>query len=85
MPSAEDYDTRWHDYLDWLAFTYPFNLTGQPAVSIPCAWSRAGLPIGLQIVGRTGDDAAVLALAAAFEAARPWHQRRPDVAVAAPS
>jgi amidase len=85
MPSAGDYDTRWHDYLDWLAFTYPFNLTGQPAISIPCAWNEAGLPIGLQIVGRTGDDATVLALAAAIEAARPWEQRRPDLAVGAAS
>jgi amidase/aspartyl-tRNA(Asn)/glutamyl-tRNA(Gln) amidotransferase subunit A len=84
MPAAEDYETRWRDYLDWLAFTYPFNITGQPSLSVPCGFTVGGLPIGLQIVGRTGDDAGVLALAAAFEAARPTSERRiPDLAVQA--
>jgi aspartyl-tRNA(Asn)/glutamyl-tRNA(Gln) amidotransferase subunit A len=58
-------------------FTLPFNTTGQPAASVPCGFTRAGLPIGLQIVGRRFDDATVLRAAAAFEAARPWAQRRP--------
>ena len=40
----------------WLPYTYPFNLTGQPAASIPCGFTRDGLPIGLQIVGRRYDD-----------------------------
>ena len=61
----------------WIPFTYPFNLTGQPAVSVPCGFTRDGLPIGLQIVGRRFDDASVLQAAAAFERARPWANARP--------
>jgi aspartyl-tRNA(Asn)/glutamyl-tRNA(Gln) amidotransferase subunit A len=58
-------------------FTYPFNLTGQPAASVPCGFTRDGLPIGLQIVGRRFDDVTVLRASAAFETARPWIARRP--------
>jgi aspartyl-tRNA(Asn)/glutamyl-tRNA(Gln) amidotransferase subunit A len=58
--------------LDWTPFTFPFNLTGQPAATVPCGFDRDGLPIGLQIVGRWRDDRTVLRAAAAFEAARPW-------------
>src|SRR5215831_10246675 len=58
-------------------FTYPFNLTGQPAISVPCGFTRSGLPIGLQIVGRRFDDATVLRASAAFERAHPWAQHRP--------
>jgi aspartyl-tRNA(Asn)/glutamyl-tRNA(Gln) amidotransferase subunit A len=63
----------------WLPYTYPFNLTGQPAASVPCGFTRDGLPIGLQIVGRRFDDALVLRAAAAFERARPWANARPGV------
>jgi aspartyl-tRNA(Asn)/glutamyl-tRNA(Gln) amidotransferase subunit A len=63
--------------LQWTQFTYPFNLTGQPAVSVPCGWTDDGLPIGMQIIGRRFDDALVLRAARAFEIARPWHDRRP--------
>lgn len=63
----------------WTPFTYPFNLTGQPAASVPCGFTRDGLPIGLQIVGRRFDDATVLRASAAFEAARPWGHRRPPL------
>src|SRR5205823_4885181 len=61
----------------WIPFTYPFNVTGQPAASVPCGFTKDGLPIGLQIVGRRFDDATVLRASAAFERARPWAQRRP--------
>jgi aspartyl-tRNA(Asn)/glutamyl-tRNA(Gln) amidotransferase subunit A len=61
----------------WIPFTYAFNMTGQPAASVPCGFTRAGLPVGLQIVGRRDDDAGVLQAAAAFERARPWSARRP--------
>jgi aspartyl-tRNA(Asn)/glutamyl-tRNA(Gln) amidotransferase subunit A len=66
-------------YLSWSAFTYPFNLTGQPAATVPCGFDHDGLPLGLQIVGRFGDDATVLRAAAAFEAAEPWAQLTPPL------
>ena len=65
--------------LNYLAFTYPFNLTGQPAASVPCGWTGDGLPIGLQIVGKRFADVTVLRAAAAFEEARPWADRWPDL------
>ncbi len=65
--------------LAWVAFTYPFNLTGQPAATVPCGFTRDGLPIGLQIVGRRLADATVLRASAAFEAAMPWAAKRPPL------
>ena len=65
-------------YLSWTAFTYPFNVTGQPAATCPCGFVD-GLPVGLQIVGRWRDDATVLRAAAAYEAVAPWAQTRPAV------
>jgi aspartyl-tRNA(Asn)/glutamyl-tRNA(Gln) amidotransferase subunit A len=64
--------------LAWVGFTYPFNLTGQPAATVPCGFTRAGLPVGLQIVGRRLADATVLKAAAAYEALAPWAARRPQ-------
>jgi aspartyl-tRNA(Asn)/glutamyl-tRNA(Gln) amidotransferase subunit A len=69
-------------YLGWTAFTYPFNMTGQPAATVPCGFDREGLPIGLQIVGRFHDDETVLRAAAAFEELAPWRQLRPPIAAA---
>jgi len=63
----------------WIPFTFPFNLTGQPAASVPCGFTKDGLPIGLQIVGRRFDDATVLRASAAFERVRPWAQHRPPL------
>jgi Asp-tRNA(Asn)/Glu-tRNA(Gln) amidotransferase A subunit family amidase len=63
--------------LGWMPFTYPFNLTGQPAASVPVGFTEAGLPVGLQIVGRRHADRTVLAAAGAFEAACPWVERHP--------
>jgi len=59
------------DWTDWTPFTYPFNLTQQPACSIPCGLTRDGLPVGLQIVGPKYADALVLRAARAFESAMP--------------
>ena len=59
--------------------TRPFNLSGQPAASIPCGFSHDGLPIGLHIIGRRGDEATVLRASAAFEQTRPWEHHRPAV------
>jgi aspartyl-tRNA(Asn)/glutamyl-tRNA(Gln) amidotransferase subunit A len=64
-----DAGKRW---MSWTPFTYPFNLTRQPAATVPCGLTRAGLPAGLQIVGGLYDDARVLRAARAFERARPW-------------
>jgi Asp-tRNA(Asn)/Glu-tRNA(Gln) amidotransferase A subunit family amidase len=58
-------------------FSVPFNLTGQPAASIPCGFTKGGLPVGLQVAGRLGEDVTVLRASAAFEEARPWAQHRP--------
>ena len=55
------------EWIEWTPFSYPFNLTRQPAASVPCGLTKAGLPIGLQIVGRMYDDALVLRAARAFE------------------
>ena len=60
-------------------FTYPINMIGYTAASVPCGMSSDGLPIGLHIVGRPGDEATVLAASAAFERARPWAHLRPTV------
>ena len=65
------------DWLGWASFSYPFNFTGQPACSIPAGHTKAGLPVGLQIVGRRFADLTVLQAAAAFEKARPWQKKRP--------
>jgi aspartyl-tRNA(Asn)/glutamyl-tRNA(Gln) amidotransferase subunit A len=63
--------------LDWIPFTYPFNLTGQPAATVPVGFTASGLPVGLQIVGRRHGDRTVLAASAAFEAAAPWADSKP--------
>lgn len=65
--------------IKWTAFTFPFNMTGQPAASIPAGWTEDGLPVGLQIVGRHLDDPLVLRASAAFEAARPWKHLWPPL------
>ncbi|MGA0178227.1 MAG: amidase [Burkholderiaceae bacterium] len=64
---------QWTDdaMLGWTPFSYPFNLTQQPAISVPCGLTQAGLPIGLQIVGRMFDDAMVLRVARAYESVHP--------------
>jgi aspartyl-tRNA(Asn)/glutamyl-tRNA(Gln) amidotransferase subunit A len=66
-------------WIDWSPFSYPFNMTRQPAASIPCGLTRAGLPIGLQIVGPLYADHHVLRAARAFETTQP--ERRPPLAL----
>jgi aspartyl-tRNA(Asn)/glutamyl-tRNA(Gln) amidotransferase subunit A len=61
----------------WMPFTAIFNLTGLPAASIPCGWSKEGLPIGMQIVGRRFDDLTVLQVSKAFEEIAPWQDKKP--------
>ncbi|WP_372506010.1 amidase family protein [Actinomadura madurae] len=60
-----------------LPFTYPFNLTGHPAASVPCGLDAGGLPVGLQIVADRHRDDRVMAAAARFEEARPWTTHAP--------
>jgi aspartyl-tRNA(Asn)/glutamyl-tRNA(Gln) amidotransferase subunit A len=67
-------DGRQTSYLGWTGFTYPFNLSGHPAATVPCGLTSEGLPVGLQLVGRMGEDALVLRAAAAFETLRPWRE-----------
>jgi aspartyl-tRNA(Asn)/glutamyl-tRNA(Gln) amidotransferase subunit A len=76
----EDWPQHPWDWLMWAEFSYPFNWSGSPAASLPCGFTRAGLPVGLQVVGRRFDDLGVLQASAAFEAARPWAQHRPPLA-----
>jgi aspartyl-tRNA(Asn)/glutamyl-tRNA(Gln) amidotransferase subunit A len=59
--------------------TMPFNVLGQPAISLPCGFTEAGLPIGLQIVGHAFDEAGVLRVAETYERATDWHERRPQL------
>ncbi|MBB3061137.1 amidase [Microbulbifer rhizosphaerae] len=68
--------TRWPS---WTPYTYPFNLTGQPALSVPCGFSSDGLPIGLQLVGRRFEDVAVLRAGQAYQQAAPLTDRRPKL------
>ena len=76
--NADPFPGQQQGELQWTQFTYPFNLTGQPATSVPCGWTAANLPVGLQIVGRRFDDALVLRAAHAFEQVQPWRDRWPD-------
>lgn len=68
------------DGLAWAQFSYPFNWAGNPAASVPCGFTAAGLPAGLQVVGPRFDDLGVLQASFAFEQARPWSERRPPLA-----
>jgi aspartyl-tRNA(Asn)/glutamyl-tRNA(Gln) amidotransferase subunit A len=68
MPEQGDFGDDW---LNWSPYTYPFNLTQQPAASVPCGLAANGLPIGVQIVGQLGHDRLVLRAARAVEQTMP--------------
>jgi amidase len=72
---AEDFERQKH----FTPFTAVYNMTGQPAVSLPLHWSAEGLPIGVMLVGRPAGEAALIALSAQLEAARPWADRHPEL------
>ena len=65
------------NYTQWFFLTYGITVTGLPVISVPCGFTRSGLPVGLQIVGRRRQEAMVLRAAAAFEAAAPWADKIP--------
>jgi Asp-tRNA(Asn)/Glu-tRNA(Gln) amidotransferase A subunit family amidase len=62
-----------------LRLTRPANLTGFPAMSIPCGFTREGLPVGMQLLGPRWGEARLLAVALAYEEATEWHERHPDL------
>jgi aspartyl-tRNA(Asn)/glutamyl-tRNA(Gln) amidotransferase subunit A len=82
MPSAalpvewDSSDPDRNHWIDWSPFSYPFNMTRQPAASVPCGLTRDGMPIGLQIVGRLYDEDLVLRAARAYEARHPFGHAR---------
>jgi aspartyl-tRNA(Asn)/glutamyl-tRNA(Gln) amidotransferase subunit A len=63
----------------YLDLTLPFNFSGHPALSVPCGFSKEGLPIGLQLVGKPFAEGTILRLAHHYQQATPWHQRRPPL------
>jgi aspartyl-tRNA(Asn)/glutamyl-tRNA(Gln) amidotransferase subunit A len=75
---VEEVDGKPLSPMGW-TLTHPFNLTGQPAASIPAGWTEDNLPVGLQIVGRPYDEATVFRAAAAFEEAKPWAHNKPPL------
>ncbi len=78
-PPPSEIDGKPIDLLGAVALTYPFNLTGHPAASIPAGFSDAGLPVGLQIVGPRHRDDLVLQAARAYERMRPWNDHWPRI------
>ena len=78
-------DDPWDDFRRsgrFTPYTALFNVTGQPAISVPLFHGDDGLPLGVQLAGRPADEATLLSLAAQLEAARPWAERRPELATA---
>jgi Asp-tRNA(Asn)/Glu-tRNA(Gln) amidotransferase A subunit family amidase len=65
--------------VSWVCYTYPFNLTGQPAASIPAGFAKDGMPVGLHLVSKINMETDIFRAAAAFEQARPWADKRPPI------
>lgn len=74
-PDLDKYNAKWTD----AAFMFPFNIAPLPALSLPLHWSADGLPMGVQLVGRYGDEATLLAIATVLEQEMPWRDRLPPV------
>jgi aspartyl-tRNA(Asn)/glutamyl-tRNA(Gln) amidotransferase subunit A len=84
FPAGQDVPDGWPSRLwtSWTPYTYPFNLTQQPALSVPCGFTAGGLPVGLQVVGPRHADALVLRAGRAYERATGWGVRRPALLTA---
>ena len=67
------------DPLSWVFYTYPFNLSGNPAATIPCGFTSSGLPVGLQIISAPYAESTLFAMASAYEADTGWHKMRPQI------
>jgi aspartyl-tRNA(Asn)/glutamyl-tRNA(Gln) amidotransferase subunit A len=65
--------------ISWVSYTYPFNLTGQPGASLPVGFTEEGLPVGLQLISKAIRETDIFRIAAAFEAARPWIDKKPPM------
>lgn len=78
QPNDPDNHGKW---VNWTPYTYPFNLTQQPAASVPCGFTKAGLPVGLHVVGRMFEDKRVLRICAAYEQAVDFAARKPKAFV----
>jgi amidase len=76
-PWNQSFEEHRQTFGSFPSFAQPFNLSGQPGISVPAAWSSAGLPIGIQLVGRRNEERTLLRLAAQLEEALPWAERRP--------
>ncbi|GAB4097963.1 amidase [Sinomonas halotolerans] len=83
FPRGQDVPDGWpsRHWTSWTPYTYPFNMTQQPAMSVPCGFTDEGLPAGLQIIGPRHSDRLVLRAAQAYEAAAAWGTRRPAALV----
>lgn len=83
FPVGQDVPDGWHspEWTSWTPYTYAFNLTQQPALSVPCGFTTAGLPVGLQVVGARHTDALVLRVGQAYQSLTDWHLRTPTLEV----
>jgi aspartyl-tRNA(Asn)/glutamyl-tRNA(Gln) amidotransferase subunit A len=81
FPAGQDVPDGWPSpwWTSWTPYTYPFNLTQQPALTVPCGFTAAGLPVGLQVVGPRHADAAVLRVGQAYQNRTDWQSRVPTV------
>lgn len=77
IPEAQPTGDSGVEWARWTPFTWPFNLSGNPAATIPCGFTPEGLPVGLQVIGRRYAEGDVLQFCAALEALMPWDQHRP--------
>ncbi|WP_020387553.1 amidase [Kribbella catacumbae] len=83
FPVGQDVPDGWPspEWTSWTPYTYPFNLTQQPALSVPCGLTSAGLPVGLQVVGARHADALVLRVGQAYQSVTDWHLHTPTLEV----